>query len=394
MKKILFLTPRMPFPLIGGDRIKSFNLLKHLAKDNEVHLVTLYQGSGNIDELKAEVEKLNVKVTVIKLNPFTKLFYILLNFLSDKPLEILFYYDSKYQKIVDNMIEKNNYDLSFAFFMRTAEYIKNKNIPKVLIAEDCRIEYQKRSFKASTSIPQKFIRWWEYKKLLKYEPKTVAKFDLVTLVSEFDVEEIKRISPKSTVGLLTNGTEISKYKPLDNVEKNGLLFLGKLDIWANQMMIHKIVKEILPDIIKEFPETIFSIVGATPPNSIIKYESKNIKIYQDVPEVIPFYQENLIFIHPHSGATGIQNKVLEAMSTAMAVVTSQTGNQGINAVDGKDLLIAKDLNDFKLFTLDLLRNKEKAITIGKNARNHIIATHSWESVFIELDKIIDKYAKK
>jgi len=393
MKKILFLTPRMPFPLIGGDRIKPYNLLKHLAKDNMVHLVTLYQGNDNIDELVAELKKINVEVTVIKLNPFLKSIYILLNILSSKPLEILYYYDSKFQRIVDKMIEKNNYDISFAFFMRTAEYLKNKSLPKVLIAEDCRTIYQERSYKESNSLPQKFIRWWDYRKLKNYEPKIMEKFDLVTLVSEFDVSEIQRISPKSNVGLLTNGTEIAKYKPLDNIEKKGLLFLGKLDIWANQMMIQKIVKNILPDIIKEFPETIFSIVGANPPKSISKLESKNIKIYPNVPEAIPYYQENLIFIHPHSGATGIQNKVLEAMSTAMAVVTTKTGNQGINAIDGKDMMIANDLNDFKKITLDLLRNKDKAINIGVNARNHIIATHSWESIFVELDKIIDKYAK-
>ncbi len=398
MKKILFLTPRLPFPLVGGDRIKPYNLLRHLAKNNEVHLVSFYQGNDDITELSNELKKLNIQLDVVRLNPILKALQILLNFLSDKPLEILYYYDNKFKKIVDKKISEFDFDISFAFFMRTAEYLKNKNIPKVLIAEDCRTIYQQRSYSESSSFIQKFVRWWDYKKLKNYEPKIMTKFDLVTLVSDFDVAQIKLLSPKSNVGLLTNGTEINKFKPDDKfenneIERSGLLFLGKLDIWANQMMVNKIVKNILPVILNEFPDIIFSIVGANPPANILKLQSKNIKIYPNVPDVRTYYQSNMIFIHPHSGATGIQNKVLEAMSCGMAVVTTHTGNQGINAQNGKDIVLADDLKDFKELTLMLLKNKDKAIDIGKNARKHIIETHSWESVFIELDKILDEYAK-
>ena len=47
MKNILFLTPRIPYPVIGGDRIKSFNLLKHLSSKYNVILVTFYQGKAD-----------------------------------------------------------------------------------------------------------------------------------------------------------------------------------------------------------------------------------------------------------------------------------------------------------------------------------------------------------
>ena len=40
-KNILFLTPRFPYPLIGGDRIKSFYILKYLSRYANVTLITL-----------------------------------------------------------------------------------------------------------------------------------------------------------------------------------------------------------------------------------------------------------------------------------------------------------------------------------------------------------------
>ena len=38
--KILFLSPRFPYPTHGGDRIKSYHLLKHLARNHDVTFVS------------------------------------------------------------------------------------------------------------------------------------------------------------------------------------------------------------------------------------------------------------------------------------------------------------------------------------------------------------------
>ena len=46
---ILFLNPRFPYPLMSGDRVKSFYLLKHLSENHNVTLLSFYQGA-KIDE--------------------------------------------------------------------------------------------------------------------------------------------------------------------------------------------------------------------------------------------------------------------------------------------------------------------------------------------------------
>ena len=41
MKKILFIPTRFPFPILGGDKSRSFDILKFLSKKNQVDLVCL-----------------------------------------------------------------------------------------------------------------------------------------------------------------------------------------------------------------------------------------------------------------------------------------------------------------------------------------------------------------
>ena len=266
-------------------------------------------------------------------------------------------------------------------------------IRKVLIAEDCRKLYQYRSFKESNSILQKLVRWWEFKKLSKYETKTMTYFDLVTFVTNKDIAEINKNEPIINTGLLTNGTNIVDFEIDNSLERKGLLFVGKLDLWANQMMIEKIVKYVMPELIKKYPDILFSVVGAHPPQSLYKIENKNVKIYADVPDIFEFYQRNSIFMHPHEGATGIQNKLLEAMAAGLAVVSTNTGIQGINGVNGEHFLVSINIQDFKSKVLQLLGNPELTREMGMKARQLIIDTHSWKPVFSRLDEIIEKYAK-
>jgi len=67
--RVLFLTARFPYPLIGGDRLKPYYILKYLGKHHDVTLVTFHQGADLPKSYINEIEKLGVKVIVIPLDP-------------------------------------------------------------------------------------------------------------------------------------------------------------------------------------------------------------------------------------------------------------------------------------------------------------------------------------
>lgn len=387
-KNILFLTPRLPWSLIGGDRIKSYYLLKHLGEKHNTKLISFFYGKEDYSPYVKELEKLNIEVEVFRITAGKKIPEMLPQIPFKRPLEILWFKDKRFRDAVDRTIVENNIDLGFAFFMRTSEYLLNKDIAKVHIAEDCRTTYQFRSYKASKSIPQRIIRWWEYKKLKNYEPSIIDKFDYTTLVTNEDIQYMRDINPNAKLRLLTNGTDTDKHKPDPKIERKYLLLTGKLDLWANQLMISKILDKFLPKLKEKYPEIVFRIVGANPPEWIKNLESKNIEVHENVPSMVPFYQSAAVFLHPHYGATGIQNKLLEAMSSGCPVVTTLTGNQGIYGVHGQDLMLSKNDDEFLSYVMELYENKDLAQKIGENARNLIIDTHSWHVIYSQLDEII------
>lgn len=390
--RILFLTPRFPFPVVGGDRLKPYKVLSHLGKNYKTTLVTFYQGQKIPDEYKEEIEKLGVELFVVYLDPIKAgLRTLPLTLFSNQPLEIAYYNQPEFGFLVEKLTKERKFDLAFAFFMRTAEYLKHLPVKKILMAEDCRVLYQKRSYEESKNIKQKLIRYWEYKKLSSYEPKIVEYFDAVTFVTNNDIETMKLENPAGNYRLLTNGTDTDYFVPPQNPDKRkGILFSGKLDIWANILMIERIVKDIFPMIKQKVPEATLSIVGSNPPKRIESLESDSITLHKNVPSMLPFLQESQLFLHPHSGGSGIQNKLLEAMSCACPVVTTNTGIQGIPVKHLESVLIGKSNEEMAELSVQLLRDKDFALKIGESARKVILENLSWKRVFQMLDELIEE----
>lgn len=377
--------------MIGGDRIKPYHLLAHLAKKHKVTLVSFYQGKQDWRQYQLELEKLGLEVFIIPLDPIKAGLSCLFRIYQLRPLEILYYLQSEYRKKVDELLATRKFDIGFSFFMRTAEYLKKANIPKVLIAEDCRVLYQYRSFHESKSIPQKAVRLYEHLTLKMYEPRTMKYFDRDTFVSEEDILYMKSVLPLDKYRLITNGTEVDRYIPDDFSKRHTILFTGNLGLWANRMMMDRIIYSIYPAIKKSIPDATLTFVGARAPEYIKElHQSGFLTLHENVPDFVPYLQQARLFLHPHLGASGIQNKLLEAMSAGCPVVTTPSGNQGIHGVHNEHLMIGVEDDEIVKHSIDLLSNDEKSRKMSENARNLIVTKHSWQRVFQDLDNLIDE----
>lgn len=385
--RILFLTPRFPWPLIGGDRIKSYHLLKHLARQHEVTLVAFNHGSAATNQQRDAIAGLGVELFDVPLNPLKAGLRSGSSLFNRLPLEIAFYTQPEFAAIVDELCASRRFDLGISFFMRTAEYIRHRPFKKLLIAEDCRVMYQSRSSEASESLQQRLVRRWEVRRLRRYEPNVVSDFDCTTLVTAEDIAAMRRQNSDADYALLTNGVELDTYT-FGTSERNGILFAGKLDVWANHQMACSIIRDILPKVQQEIPSTPLSIVGSCPRPALQRLEGNGVKIHANVPSFTPYLHAASVFLHPHKGASGIQNKVLQAMACGCPVVTTPTGIQGIAARHGEEVMIARSEEEFTHHVITLLRDPALAQRLARNARKVVERNHSWEAIDGALDGVL------
>lgn len=392
MSTILFLAPRFPWPLIGGDRVKPYHLLRHLAAHHRVILVAFNHGGPATAEQRRAIEELGVEVHDVPLNPYAAALVSARTVATSLPLEIAFYTRPEFARIVDSILATTRVDLGISFFMRTAEYLRHRQMKKILIAEDCRVEYQTRSSHAARSLHQKLVRWWETRKLRVYEPSIVHDFDVTTFVSPEDVTAMTNLESRATYKVVTNGVDLEAFSFRDNIDqREGLLFTGKLDVLANDLMAKMIIGDILPDVRRRYPDTILTVAGAYPKSSLRAMASAYVRIEGQVPDIVPYLHGAAVYVHPHHGGSGIQNKVLEAMAAGCPVVTTPSGLQGIDAVDGVHALVATDAASISQHIITLLGDADLRRRLAHNARQLMERTHTWEVVGQQLDDVLAPY---
>jgi glycosyltransferase involved in cell wall biosynthesis len=85
-----------------------------------------------------------------------------------------------------------------------------------------------------------------------------------------------------------------------------------------------------------------------------------------------------VSVAPIAYGAGIQNKVLEAMACRTPVVASPQAIAALDAVPGRDVLVAGDPAAFATEVLRLLDNNTFRTAVGSAGHRYVTANHRWD----------------
>ncbi len=218
----------------------------------------------------------------------------------------------------------------------------------------------------------------------KLENFCLNKADLVITVSEIDKEKIKKIYNISIdkIIVVPNGVDIRYNNSIDNIKYRYnirgklILFMGKLDYSPNQEAVDIIINKIMPRVLKEMPDTTFMIIGINPPN-IIKEQLIFTGYVEDVKSYIASAD---VAIAPIISGSGTRLKILEYMGEGRPVVSTFLGAEGLEVVDGENILIADDFDTFADKIILLLNNSDISRKIGEASKKLMENKYTWEKI--------------
>ena len=110
-KRILYLTTRLPYPVVGGDRLRMYNILKQLKLlGYEVTLISLVTQD---DDIRGAMEhnEFYSKLITVPFNRKMAYLYAAKAVFNDKPFIVEYFYSREMQKVVDNLLKKENFDI-------------------------------------------------------------------------------------------------------------------------------------------------------------------------------------------------------------------------------------------------------------------------------------------
>ena len=340
MKELLFLCHRIPYPPNKGDKIRSFNILRHLADRHAVHLAAFVDDPEDWQHV-AVLQELCASVELVALPRRRALLRSATGLLSGEPLGLPFYRDRQLQHwCARRMQGARAADGIFVFSSTMAQYaLPYGSVPRVL--DLCDIDSDKwRQYAQRRAWPMSWVYRREAALLEVCERDYAQRFDAVLLVSEAEAAMFRKIAPESAgrTHALRNGVDTVFFDPGLSfatpfaAEQQALVFTGAMDYWANVDAVEWFAQQVLPAIRERCPQAHFWIVGSRPTEAVLRLARlPGVSVTGSVPDVRPYLAHARLAVVPLRVARGIQNKVLEALSMAKPVIASSAALDGLDA---------------------------------------------------------------
>ncbi|MDA3797744.1 MAG: TIGR03087 family PEP-CTERM/XrtA system glycosyltransferase [Kiritimatiellae bacterium] len=387
---ILYLAHRIPYPPNKGDKIRSFNEVKYLSQQHNIDLVCLADDPADL-QYKVNLEEYCQHVDVIPLNKTIAKIKGLLSLAGGGSISVGYFYQKKMQQAIDQHLKKTSYDAILCFSSTMAEYVFKSSVKDIsarLIMDFCDVDSDKwLQYAAEARFPMTQLYRLEQRRLAAYECKIQREFDRTILISAAEAHLFRQFSPDhlDKLSIIPNGVDHEFFTPnyappASSLQPTALslVFTGAMDYHANIDGVIWFCEYIWPELKLRFPDLTFYIVGSHP-DPAVRDLAKNdgVIVTGFVEDIREYYALADICVVPLRMARGVQNKVLEAMSMGKAVVATAKANAGIQAEDGKQLLIADDVDIFIDKITALLNDQNKRVALSSAAREFVIEKYDW-----------------
>jgi len=376
--KILLLTHRVPFPPDKGDRIRSFNIIKYLARAHTLSLMSVTHEHVHEDAYRVlrehceTVDIFKINLQIAKLKSFFYLF-------SRSPLTLPIFYSQEFHRAIKKKLLETKPDLIYIYSSCMAQYVLDiTHVPKLMDFID--VDSQKWfDYAENASYPMKCIYRQEGSRLRSFEKRIASICYRSLFASEKELALFRSIAPKFAATAIPNGVDLPRINPIGSYRSHKLVFVGAMDYFPNVDAMIYFAKEILPLVEREVPNIELCIVGRNPARQIRALgRYKNIIVTGSIEEIKPYLCDAAASVIPLRIARGTQNKILEAMTHGVPVITTTCALQGIEAEPGRDVLVADDPGKFAERTIAVLKDKNLRDTLANNALTLIKRKYPWE----------------
>jgi glycosyltransferase involved in cell wall biosynthesis len=217
----------------------------------------------------------------------------------------------------------------------------------------------------------------------------VAQSSALTLaVSQMEKDLLLQEAPSLNVEVLSTIHNITRPKRAFS-ERRDILFVGGFNHLPNVDAVTFFVKEIFPLIKRNLPDMRFYVAGSNPPRQVLSQGSEDVIIAGYIKDLTPYFESCKLSVAPLRYGAGVKGKINQSMSYGLPVVTTSIGAEGLEAVDGEDILIADSPADFAQKVILLYSDENLWRRLSENSIRNIEKYHSYDAAKAKLAQILE-----
>ncbi len=383
--RILMLAHRIPYPPHTGDKIRAYQVARHLARSHELTLGFVIDDTTDrpgLDALRRDIPDLEWG----GLWKPAALARGLAGLGLGRSLSIAYFRSGRLARRITRRLRDDSYDAVYVSSSPMVEYVRGTALPVVMDFVD--VDSDKwTQYATKQRRPMSWAYRLEGRRLRRFEAEAVRWGRQCILATAAEEALLKSFAPWARTAVIPNGVDLSGYGPPADVPT--VIFTGAKDYFPNVDAVQHFCADIFPAVARAVPGARFLIVGLNPAPAVRRLgEIPGVSVTGAVPDVQPYYREASVCVAPLRIARGIQNKVLQSMALGVPVVVTSAAARGLECRPGEHFLVEDDPARFAAGVIGLLRDREARASLATRARTFVEEHHSWAGVLERIEAIV------
>lgn len=406
--KLIWVSHMIPYPPKAGLLNRSYNIIRELAREYEIHLYCLNQENlitpyfesyeEGIEEAYSELSTICRKVYMhtpsVKVNKYTKLVNVITGMAIGMPYSSRWLFSRTFRNRILKAVEDIQPDI-----LHLDSICLYENIPSNLIGVKVRVlghhniesEMMLRRSQKETSFLMKYIYKNEGRLLKKLEKDGLKKFNLNVVCSAEDGENLRKGTKLDTteVSIVPNGFDLELLEEFERTpRKIRLLFIGTMDWYPNVDAIRHFYKDIWPALRQSFESVEVDIIGANPPSDIVNITAldNKFRVHGFVDDISDYLKSAYVYICPIRDGGGTKLKLIEAFAYGIPCISNPIACEGIAVENGKHVMFASSVEEYIVALKELVNNSELYDCLSKHSYELVESEYSYR-------KIVEKYVQ-
>ena len=397
--KVLLLTQVLPYPPDSGPKIKTWNVIKYLAQQHEVTLVSFVRGDQSADVQRLRAYCRSVHTIQMVRNPLRDGWALIRSLFSGQPWMMV--RDEVYEmhQLIERLSAETSFDIVHADQLNMGQYaLRLSGTRKVLDTHNALWLLYKRLWQTMRTGPKKWLLGRDWRLLKRYEARLCQEFDRVMAVSEEDRAALQEAAGHSVdITVIPIAVDTDELKPVNrSPDADHILYLGTMYWPPNIDGVFWFIHEVLPLLRAQRPNLVFDVVGARPPQELLELSKPDtgINVTGYVKDITPYLEKAGMMIVPLRAGGGMRVKILEALAYGVPMVSTTLGCEGIAVTSEQEVLIADTPQDFAQAVLRLLENRSQADELAKNGRTLIEMKYDYRMACQPLEQVYQSCHEK
>lgn len=385
--RVLIVMPYSIFPPNHGGAVRLWNLVRHLGKEVDLHLLVFSRPGEDDSEQR---EALEPHCASVRFHPWRPDFHRPLWRLG--PPNALLFESQRLAATLRDVVETEGIDVVQLEYTELAQYIDLAAPARVVLVEHDvafrsfwrrrRLGFGKR-FPGAKAYGASFGDWL---RLQRYEIDACRRVDQIHTMSSEDGAYLARYlgDGDRRMWVVPNAVDVEYYRPSAGTgegaieERRGVVFVGNYENLPNLDALEYFLAEIWPRVRSARGDAELSLVGAKMPDRLRELDGRDgVRVVGRVEDMRPSYHRPRVLVVPLRAGSGTRLKLFEAFAAGIPVVSTALGAEGIDCRHEVHLLVADDPEAFADGVVRLLEDSTLGSRLATAALDLVTERYDW-----------------